>query len=246
MVKKYDTIKNNSKVYFTNSIWVGSKCGKFKIIGRSNKKDSQGFRGYYLCKFEDGTVIIAHTSSIKYGSIKNPNQPNVYGVGFIGQGLYSLKEYNREYALWKSLMQRCYDLKFHKDHPTYKECTVDKRWHNFQNFCKDIKMVENYNLWLDRKNRMQLDKDIKIKDNKVYSKNFCKFVTNKENNQLCNKNQPTTGFIYIATRISDGYTEEFEVQKNFAIKYNLHLSNLNRCIKGAGKTHKGWKFEIKK
>jgi hypothetical protein len=166
----------------------------------------------------------------------------------VGQGswLTSINgKATKEYALWKGVLTRGYDSKFKEQHPAYKYTTVNKRWHNFQNFCNDILLLDGYIKWKTL-NGYELDKDIKVKGNRSYSKETCVFVTHKENNARGNKRQNITGLTYIATRLSDGYREEFLNQSVFSDKYNLTIQNVNHCIMGDRQTHKGWRFEIKK
>jgi len=73
------------------------------------------------------------------------------------------------YQTWKSMLERCYSPKKHEKFPTYIGCTVCEEWLTFSNFRS----------WMEKqhwKNR-QLDKDILIKGNKVYSPDTCVFVT---------------------------------------------------------------------
>lgn len=233
-------MKNNSKIYFNGSKWKTNNCGTIEIIGRCDKYN------YYICKFEDGTIVEAHSGSIKDGIIKNINFPIVYGVGFLGVG-DNLATINRkptkEYKCWSGMMQRCYSEEYQVKRPSYIGCVVDERWHNFQNFCDDIKELEGYNEWKNsiKEKEYALDKDIKIKENKIYSKDTCMFVTTSQNSIIAN----STGLIYIGTRISDNYQEEFTSQKDFAKKYNLNRSIVCNCIKGKQKIHKNWIFKIK-
>ena len=71
------------------------------------------------------------------------------------------------------------------------------------------------------------------------------FVSNKENNLSENKKQTLTGLTYIATRLSDEYTEEFINQRQFAKKYNLLPGNMYKCLIKVRKKHRGWAFKIK-
>lgn len=114
-------------------------------------------------------------SNFKKGNIKCPYERSVYGVGYLGEGKYKCKEngkHTRIYDTWHSMIQRCYSEKYHKRHPTYKDCTVYKEWHNFQNFAK---WYEN-NYYTVEGERMDLDKDILFKHNKIYSPDTCIFV----------------------------------------------------------------------
>ena len=111
---------------------------------------------------------------------KNLYEATVYGVGFMGEGPYKSKvngKSTREYNIWHSMMDRCYNEKHSDRYPTYKDCTVCEEWHNFQTFCS----------WFDNNFReipgekMALDKDILIKGNKVYGPDTCVFVPKKIN-----------------------------------------------------------------
>ena len=73
------------------------------------------------------------------------------------------------YRVWKSMLERCYSDKAQDKHPTYKGCSVSEEWNTFSNFRGW--MVEQD--WEGK----QLDKDLLIEGNKVYSASTCVFVT---------------------------------------------------------------------
>lgn len=73
------------------------------------------------------------------------------------------------YRVWVSMLVRCYSDKYQERYPTYKGCTVSEEWKRFSNFRSW--MVEQD--WEDK----QLDKDLLIEGNKVYSVDTCVFVT---------------------------------------------------------------------
>lgn len=93
------------------------------------------------------------------------------------------------------MMNRCYNKKVLKRQPTYKDKYVCEEWRNFQNFAK----------WFDENyyecdgERMELDKDILCKGNKIYSPDTCVFVPRKIN-QIFNKNQNIRGEYPIGVR----------------------------------------------
>lgn len=128
----------------------------------------------YTIKFEDGTIIKNRRyTSIKNGQIKNPNHKSVLEVGYFGIGIYSKTTHLKIYYAWGRMLQRCYSKKYQEKHPTYKGCTVDEYWHNFQNFAE----------WYET-NRIEdchLDKNILFKGNKVYSSETCCFVPREIN-----------------------------------------------------------------
>jgi len=167
-------IKNRVGEIHTNS--TGEN---FTIIKYRGNKDLD-------VQFEDGTIVknkgYRHVTK---KSIKNPNVPNVYGVGYMGKGKYlgSIEgKSTKECSIWRSILARCYDKYTQKKHPSYIGCSVDERWHNFQNFAKWYE--ENYN-----PNLMEgwhIDKDILIKGNRIYSDKNCCFIP-KELNHLFKK-----------------------------------------------------------
>ena len=128
-------------------------------------------------QFDDGTIIKNRTyGDFKKGRIKNPMTPSVFGIGFIGVGDYKTSDGNGKntkcHAVWSSMHQRCYDPKYHEKRPTYKNCKVCKEWNNYNEFGKWFD--DNYYEVGDE--RMELDKDILCKGNKVYSPTTCVFV----------------------------------------------------------------------
>ena len=78
------------------------------------------------------------------------------------------------YRTWADMLKRCYSAKFQERDPTYKGCTVADDWLTFSEF----------KAWMEKQNfeGLQLDKDILIKGNKVYSSATCIFVTEVVNN----------------------------------------------------------------
>lgn len=143
----------------------------------------------YTIQFQDGTIIEGvDYRRIKNGSIRNRNKISVYGVGYHGYGIYSGVGLNNKetktYGTWRGMLRRCYYEPHIKQHETYRGCSVTKEWHNFQNFAKWFE--EN---WKPHMKDWQLDKDILVEGNKVYSLDTCCFVP-AEINSLFTKNKP--------------------------------------------------------
>ena len=77
------------------------------------------------------------------------------------------------YRTWKSMLNRCYSTKFHERQPTYKGCSVSEEWLTFSVFKNWMEKQD----WQDN----QLDKDLLIEGNKVYSPETCVFVSGMVN-----------------------------------------------------------------
>ena len=129
--------------------------------------------------------------NFKKGEIKCPYEKRYYNVGYIGEGKYKIHDENGKktkcYYTWNDILRRCYSEKFHKKRTTYMGCKVCKEWLNFQNFAdwyyKNYYTVEGQ--------RMDLDKDILVKHNKIYSPDTCIYVPQTINTLFvkCNKSR---------------------------------------------------------
>ena len=113
----------------------------------------------------------------------------VYGVG-INDADYAITEWKTievngvrkrklvwvcpYYRVWHNMLKRCYSTKYQEKNPTYKGCSVSEEWLRFSNF----------RAWMECQDwdGMQLDKDLLLEGNKVYSKETCVFVTKVVNN----------------------------------------------------------------
>lgn len=118
--------------------------------------------------------------NFKNGKIKCPYEPRAYGVGYIGEGKYKPLENEkptRSYSTWQHMLMRCYSEEYQIKKPSYVDCSVCNEWHNFQNFAEWYE--ENY--YEISGEKMQLDKDILFKGNKIYSPDTCIFVPIKVN-----------------------------------------------------------------
>ena len=147
------------------------------------------------------TVLFLETGNTKkttFGefvvkTVSNPLHRGVYNVGFEGIGLYDFKSNKKRCRVWSSMLQRVYS----NNYSAYKGCTVDERWHNFQNFAKWYE--ENYI------EGFELDKDILVKGNKIYSPETCCFVPLEINTIFKNDRQK-------------GYNKT--VDENFIVRVN--------------------------
>lgn len=142
-----------------------------KIVEYNNALD-------IIIEFQDEykTRVCTTYGGFKKGQVKNPYFKSVYGVGFIGVGKYKILDENgkltRAYNYWRNMLKRCYDPYFINNNLTYMKTKVYEIWLNFQNFA-EWEEQEYYEI---EGQTMCLDKDILIKNNKVYSPKTCVFV----------------------------------------------------------------------
>lgn len=112
-------------------------------------------------------------------TICNPYCNSVFGIGKLGKKFDYLSN-KKEYRAWYDMIRRCYDINYHKNHPTYINCSVCEEWKSFDNFCNWIKNQSNYLKWKNNSN-FHIDKDILYKNNKIYSPNTCTLVPSNIN-----------------------------------------------------------------
>lgn len=124
--------------------------------------------------YKHQVVIRAH--ALKTNNIRNPFYPTVQGIGYIGVGDFtSVKgSIGREaYVKWQSMLERCYSNK--DKHSAYDDCSVHPDWHNFQNFAEWCVSQKYYGAGYD------IDKDILVTGNRIYSKDACCLVPEEIN-----------------------------------------------------------------
>lgn len=195
-----------------------------------------------IVEFQDDYKYRVHCAyrEFKNGKVKNPYDKTFYGIGYIGIGKYKVRKNNEltdQYKYWQSMLRRCYSEEYHRKQPTYVKCRVDSEWLNFQNFGEWF----DENFYEVENERMELDKDILSKGNKLYSKHKCIFVPQSINN-LFTKNDAVRGEYPIGItehfgklevscksfkgkRIYLGLYEKSEVLKAFTV-YKKYKENL--------------------
>ena len=135
--------------------------------------------------------------NFKNGQISCPYEKRYFMIGYLGEGVYKSRENGKDtrvYDTWINMMQRCYDSKYNEKYPTYKDCSISDEFHNFQNFGE----WDNDNYYQIKGERMELDKDILVKHNKIYSPETCIYVP-KTINLLFTKRQNDRGDNLIGT-----------------------------------------------
>lgn len=99
----------------------------------------------------------------------------VFGVGINDVDLCPPNIYWR----WNKMLQRCYSPKRQSKNPTYIGCSV----------CDEWLYLSNYKKWFEDNyvEGFEIDKDILVKGNKVYSPDTCCFVPQEINGVFGNK-----------------------------------------------------------
>ena len=163
---------------------VGKVCkskssGDFKIL---KYNDARNVEIQFL---KTGYRKVAEMKEVRNGNVKDPYVPSVHGVGVLGTK-YSPSingVQTKEYMLWIHMLQRCYSDTSKKKRPTYECCEVSdnfKSYEYFYEWCHNQVGFGNDG----NRNQFQLDKDLLIKGNKVYSESTCVFIPVEINSLL--------------------------------------------------------------
>ena len=177
---------------------VGKVCkskssGDFKIVKCNDSKNVE------IQFLKTGFETVVQLGHIKSGKVKDKHLPSVYGVGVLGTKYPpTISGRNtKEYDLWKSMLRRCYSDNFKNKHPTYKDCEVSDNFKYYEYFYEWCHKQVGFDV-----NGFELDKDLLIKGNKVYSEDSCVFIP-AEINSLLTKREALRGEYLIGVHWSN-------------------------------------------
>ena len=142
--------------------------GDIKIISYTTSKS-------VLVRFvSTGYEVETNTQNIRTGRIKDRLTKTVHGVGCIGDGKHkptSGRNRTKAYSVWCGIIARCYSVNDREKYKWYNDCSVSAEWLNFQNFADWYEKQPNAN-----REYFDIDKDVLIHGNRVYSKDACMLV----------------------------------------------------------------------
>lgn len=108
----------------------------------------------------------------------------INGVGVKSKGRHKTYDNGaptRVYETWRRMIARCYCPKLRSQQTAYSDCSVDSDWLDFQVFAEWFESHEH------GKTDYQLDKDILVNGNRVYSADTCCLVPRQLNNLLVSR-----------------------------------------------------------
>lgn len=205
-------------------IFQSNSCGKYQVI----KADS--FRSIHVRFLDTGYECQARCDCVVSGAVKDKLFRSVHGIGYIGVGEFITSvggKNNKAYTTWQRMIGRCYD-KNNASAKYYDGCTVATEWHNFQNFANWF-----YENLPEGSDEIHLDKDIKVKGNRVYSPESCTLVTLKENIVQAKAKS-------FKAKSPNGETHEIYNLAEFCRANGLNKANMHKVVTGKNKSCKGW------
>ena len=212
-------MNDKEKIDFVKIAKQYSKAGEKHITNEGYKVEIIEYFGWDNCsiQFEDGTVVKNRTyQNIVKGEICNPYHKSVCGVGYFGVGKYNSKINYKAYKTWDSMIKRCYSEKEQEKCPTYIGCFVNERWHNFQNFGEWF--YENHI------EGFELDKDILVKGNKIYSPETCCFVPHEINSLFIKSNSIRGKYAIGVHKVKSAFIAQLNIRgkRVYLGRFNTH------------------------
>lgn len=152
----------------------------------------------------------------------------LYGVGLNDAPYKIERRYKNKryicpiYGIWKTMLQRVYSKKWKERYPTYTDCTVCTDWLVFSVFKEWVLQHD----WAGK----DLDKDLKVKNNKIYSPDTCLFIPQDVNKLVMYPKRKKNSALPIGV---------FKSKNSFMVRMSIYgkdtyLGSFN-CPKKAGK-----------
>ena len=201
--------------YKVGSVHSTNKCGDFIITKYVNAYN------VHIKFLNTGYEKVVRNSHILLGEIRDRYSPSVHGVGILGEEPSRDEKGHKlkEYLLWNQMITRCYAEISKLKLPSYQDCIVSdnfKYYPYFKDWCS-IQVGFGNEGW-------QLDKDILIKGNKIYSEDACCFVP-AEINSLFIKSDRSRGDYPLGVNYHKA-SGKFAAQINIEMK-RVHLGLFN-------------------
>lgn len=154
------------KAEYEGSVFKTNKYGDVEVVEYINSS-------FVKIRFiNTNRVKEEHLSSVRSGYVRDDSIPSTCGFGYIDiEGASIGRNMTKEYQLWNNMINRCYNEKGLSRNPSYKDCHVSEEWRYLSNFRDWCHTQTGYD-----QDGWQLDKDILIKGNKIYSEDNCCFV----------------------------------------------------------------------
>lgn len=196
----------------------------------------------YVIEFDEVNNVkfscVKRKDSILNGEVKNPFFPSVCGVGYLGNAYDNIDR--KLYQRWSNILKRCYEPS-NPAYPTYGGIgvKVDSRWLCYDNFQRDFIRIDGYDK--DRIDNLEIDKDIKLREAKIYSLETCTLVPRKDNFEEM-MNRKRLPFVAVSPQ---GVCYESDNQREFSEEHGLSYKNVNQVLQNKRSSHKGWTFKFK-
>ena len=140
---------------------------------------------------ETGYKTKTRMDNLIRGKVKDYLYPSVYNQGILGVDFCNDEVKTKQFMLWKNMLKRCYSETSLIKSPTYHNCKVSDKFVEYPYF----KVWCSKQIGFDQ-DGWELDKDVLVKGNRIYSEHTCCFVP-KEINLAFIKKEKSRGDYFI-------------------------------------------------
>jgi hypothetical protein len=112
------------------------------------------------------------------------------------------------YRDWTDMVRRCFDIKLHERHPTYKNCTISEEWKYFSNFKSWVDSQPNKD-WQS----CTPDKDLLIIGNKHYSPKTVVYIHRSVNTFITDA-KSSRGNLMLGVSLTDNIGKPYRARCN--------------------------------
>ena len=186
-----------------------------------------------IVEFQDKYKAKIHTEydNFKKGVAKNPYHPTVCGVGMLGVKYPSKVngENTKEYKTWMNMLKRCYSKNLKSRNRTYEGVTCCEEWLLYENFYEWLHNQPNFDKWYNGY-RWDLDKDILVKGNKIYSPEMCCLVPNNVNKLFVKRDNDRGSLPIGVTKNKKGFRAEWNNQLKKCYEYSITYATIDEAF----------------
>lgn len=185
---------------FVGDVFTSKKGDKCRVVNyiASNKIEVE-FYGHKRSK------AFYSSGDLKRGNIKDPYMPRICGVGYLGVGDIKPWENGKAtevYIVWSGMLKRCYSQQsmIKAGLKSYIGCYVCDDWLCFAVFAKWYTEHESYGLGYE------IDKDLMVRGNKVYSPETCCMLPSQLNTIISVKSgRNSSGYVGVSKTYNGKY-----------------------------------------
>lgn len=167
---------------------TGRRFGKLVVLEQAEDHISSSNKHYaqWKCECDCSKQIIVRGDNLRNGAKlhcgcnKDSNQTLHDGCirDIPSRDIRENQILCQSHKFWVAIRTRCFNERIKEKYPHYRFCTLDPEWYLFSNFASWF--ANNY--WCKTNaERIEIDKDILVKGNKVYGPQFCVVVPHSLN-----------------------------------------------------------------
>lgn len=139
---------------------------------------------------------------------------NVNGKWLKSYSIDGISYLSKSFSVWDNILRRCDNKTSHKQHLTYKECTISENFKDYQYFANWYVNQIGYGI-----DGYDIDKDILLPNNKCYCEEYCVLIP-QELNKFLLLNPTTRGNLPLGVSY-------FKRDNNYTVRVSIDNKPVN-------------------